>query len=224
VGCKIITLYQLKKKSFGVYQTIFFCFVTLKPFKILKMKKTGIIILFAICTFSCKNKENELHKNHNTREATRNTVLSPKKFAMTLIDDAHIHMDYSAPSVRGRIIFGGLLAYGELWQAGAHNVTTFETNKDLAIEGKTLKAGKYGFFALPNKTKWTLIFNSNWDQHGKDEYDSNKDVLRIDVVPERTEKLTEQLNYKVIQINEAEGKVILSWEKTSVSFSFSIVK
>ncbi|GAL00527.1 hypothetical protein JCM19314_2135 [Nonlabens ulvanivorans] len=38
---------------------------------------------------------------------------------MAMIGDAHIHIDYSSPGVRDRIIFGGLLAYDQVWQAGA---------------------------------------------------------------------------------------------------------
>ncbi|CAI8182450.1 MAG: Uncharacterised protein [Flavobacteriaceae bacterium] len=37
--------------------------------------------------------------------------------------------------------------------------TWLETNKDLEIDGKELKAGKYGFFVIPNQEEWTVIFN-----------------------------------------------------------------
>ena len=58
---------------------------------------------------------------------------------MAMVGKAHVHIDYSAPSTRGRIIFGGLLAYGEIWQAGAHKATWIETDQDLVIAGKELK-------------------------------------------------------------------------------------
>lgn len=188
------------------------------------MKNILTFLLLLFLTFGCKNNDNNSHNNHGPKETTtdKKTVLSPKKFAMTLIQDAHIHIDYAAPSVGGRVIFGGLLAYGEIWQAGAHNATWLETNKDLSIDGKTLKAGKYGFFTIPNLDKWTLIFNRNWDQHGKDEYDPNEDVLRFEVTPENTDTFVEQLTYRVERTNETEGKISLSWEKTSVSFPFSV--
>jgi len=139
-----------------------------------------------------------------------------------MVGDAQIQIDYSAPSVRGRIIFGGLLAYGEVWQAGAHNATWLETNKDIILSGNLLKAGKYGIFAIPNIESWTIIFNKNWEQHGKDEYDENDDVYRLVVKPEVSEVITEQLVYQVQKINEQEGIIKLSWEKVSVSFPFEI--
>ena len=142
---------------------------------------------------------------------------------MAVIGDAHIHIDYSAPSVRGRIIYGGLLAYGEVWQSGAHNATWIETDKDIVINGNFLKAGKYGLFTIPNKEKWTVIFNKNWDQHGKDEYDENEDVWRFDITPEISEEMTEQLIYQVQKINDEEGQIVLSGEKVTIRFPFALV-
>jgi hypothetical protein len=159
-------------------------------------------------------------------ESTSNSkkTLSPHKYAMAMIGDAHIHIDYSAPSVRGRIIFGGLLAYGEVWQSGAHNATWIETNRDILINENLLKAGKYGFFTIPTKDKWTIILNKNWNQHGKDDYNVDDDVLRFDVTPEISEQITEQLTYQVEKLNNKEGIISLSWEKVSLSFPFVLSK
>ena len=188
------------------------------------MKKIFWIFL-TLLIFGCRNtKQNptgDNHQNHNMKVVTSTSkTLSPEKYAMAIVGDAHIHIEYSAPSVRGRIIYGGLLAYGEVWQSGAHNATWIETNKDIIINENLLKAGKYGFFTIPNKDKWTIIFNENWNQHGKDEYDESEDVLRFDVTPKISEKITEQLIYHVERINDQEGTISLSWEKVLVKFSF----
>ena len=188
------------------------------------MKKIFWIFL-TLLIFGCRNtKQNptgDQHQNHNMKVVTSTSkTLSPKKYAMEIVGDAHIHIEYSAPSVRGRIIYGGLLAYGEVWQSGAHNATWIETNKDIIINENLLKAGKYGFFTIPNKDKWTIIFNENWNQHGKDDYNESEDVLRFDVTPKISEEITEQLIYKVEKINDQEGSISLSWEKILVKFSF----
>ena len=188
------------------------------------MKKIFWIFL-TLLIFGCRNtKQNptgDQHQNHNMKVVTSTSkTLSPEKYAMAIVGDAHIHIEYSAPSVRGRIIYGGLLAYGEVWQSGAHNATWIETNKDIIINENLLKAGKYGFFTIPNKDKWTIIFNENWNQHGKDDYNESEDVLRFDVTPKISEKITEQLIYHVERINDQEGTISLSWEKVLVKFSF----
>jgi len=190
------------------------------------MKNVFYLAFLSLLLVACKdNKQNQpddQHQNHKMEESNSNSkkTLSPHKYAMAMIGDAHIHIDYSAPSVRGRIIYGGLLAYGEVWQSGAHNATWLETNKDIILNENLLKAGKYGVFTIPNKDKWTIIFNKNWNQHGKDDYNENDDVLRFDVSPEISEEITEQLIYKVERLDDKEGIISLSWEKVTVSFSF----
>ena len=190
------------------------------------MKKIFCWTFLSLLIFGCKNtKQNpsgDLHQNHNMKEVTSSSkkTLSPNKNVMAMVGDTDIHIEYSAPSVRGRIIYGGLLAYGEVWQSGAHNATWIETNKDIILNENLLKAGKYGFFTIPNKDKWTIIFNKNWNQHGKDEYNESEDVFRFDVTPIISEEITEQLIYQVERINDQEGLISLSWEKVLIKFSF----
>jgi hypothetical protein len=81
-----------------------------------------------------------------------------------------------------------------------------------------------GFFIIPSKEEWIVIFNTNWDQHGKDEYDTKDDVLRLKVKPIISETVTEHLEYKVKKVNNNEGSISLAWEKVSISFNFTIQK
>jgi hypothetical protein len=80
------------------------------------------------------------------------------------------------------------------------------------------------FFIIPSKEEWIVIFNTNWDQHGKDEYDTKDDVLRLKVKPIISETVTEHLEYKVKKVNNNEGSISLAWEKVSISFNFTIQK
>lgn len=193
------------------------------------MRKLLTILCFAILVVGCKNqnksKKKEIHIQHETKQQvkpTKKKVLSPHETTMSMIGDAHIHIDYSSPGVRNRIIFGGLLAYDMVWQAGAHNATWLETNQDLIIDGKTLPAGKYGFFTIPSKKEWTIIFNTNWDQHGKDDYDEKEDVLRFKVKSIPSETTTEQLEYEVKKITDTQGSISLAWEKVLIDFNFIV--
>ena len=196
------------------------------------MKYLKIVsIILILLAFGCKSEtgektdskmNHEEHQVEKTGDITKKKVLSPHTYAMTMVGDAHIHIDYSSPGVRGRIIFGGLVGYDNVWQAGAHKATWIETNKDLIIDGKILPAGKYGFFTIPSKGEWTVIINTNWDQHGKDQYDQKDDVLRFKVNPVSSDEIMEHLEYKVTKTSETEGTISMSWEKVTVSFSFEI--
>ncbi|MGK0379270.1 DUF2911 domain-containing protein [Patiriisocius sp. Uisw_017] len=194
------------------------------------MRNLIIALVLTLSVLSCKNETKKdvtnQHKNHNKtsdkKEVPKKKVLSPHTSAMEMIGDAHIHIDYSSPGVRGRIIFGGLVGYDDVWQAGAHNATWIETNKDLIINDEVLPKGKYGFFTIPSKKDWTIMINKNWNQHGKDDYNEKDDVMRFKVTPTILDKITEHLEYKVKKISETEGTISLAWEKVTINFSFMI--
>jgi len=195
--------------------------------KIIKITSIVLILLAFGCKSETKEKINsdmnyEEHKVEKTEEVAKKKPLSPHTFAMSMVGDAHIYIDYSSPGVRDRIIFGGLVGYDNVWQAGAHKATWIETDKDLIIDGKTLPAGKYGFFTIPSKGDWTVIFNKNWDQHGKDEYDQYDDVLRLIVSPELSDNIQEHLEYKVTKNTDTRGSIILSWEKVTIQIPFEV--
>jgi hypothetical protein len=184
-----------------------------------------LVILFIVSCQSNKekNEHSESHDHSSHTEAKANTSKSPHTYTMATIGGAHIHIDYSSPRVRNRIVFGGLLAYDEVWQAGAHMATWVETSKELTILGQVLPQGKYGFFLIPSKDdEWTVIFNKNWNQHGKDDYDESEDVVRFKVAPEFSEDIKEELEYKIHKTNNSKGTFTLEWERAKVSFPFVV--
>lgn len=170
--------------------------------------------------------EKDEHEEHTmgkeATEGSESTAKSPHTSAMAMVEGAHVHIDYSSPRVRGRVIFGGLVAYDEVWVSGAHKATWLDTNKELLINGEVLKKGKYGLFTIPGKEKWTIIFNKNWDQHGADEYSEDDDVIRVTVTPEELPEVKEELTYTVTKGEDGSGSVSLEWEKVRVSFEFKV--
>ncbi len=191
------------------------------------MKKIIITSCFALASLGAVA-QNE-HSTHTmptetkVESTTPKKVLSPHTSAMAMVGDAHVHIDYSSPGVRNRMVFGGLVGYNTVWQAGAHKATWIETNKDLVIDGKTLPAGKYGFFVVPGKEEWQVMFNSHWDQHGKDEYDAKKDVVTLKVKPQSLKNIQESLTYLVEDKQNNNGMISLAWEKSKIVIPFEVV-
>lgn len=138
---------------------------------------------------------------------------SPPKEASGQIAGADILINYSSPAVKGRKIWGGLEAYGAVWRTGANEATTIEFSKAVTIEGKTLAAGKYALFSIPNEDKWVIIFNTDTEQWGATNYDESKDALRVEVKPKNLDQQVERMEFEVA----AEG-VALRWDKIEVSF------
>lgn len=154
-------------------------------------------------------------------DTTGSKVKSPHTAAMATIGDNHVHIDYSSPRVRGRKIFGGLVAYNEVWSTGAHNATSISFSKDVKVDKEIIKAGKYALFTIPGKDKWTVILNTNWDQHLADEYNKEDDVIRIKIESIVSESITEELTFKVIPIDQNSGKIQFQWEHVSFTFNIS---
>ncbi|MGB0524877.1 MAG: DUF2911 domain-containing protein [Flammeovirgaceae bacterium] len=146
--------------------------------------------------------------------------LSPPMESSATINGVNVKINYGAPSVRGRAIWGTkIVKYDEVWRTGANEASTIEVSKDVLIEGKKLKAGKYGLFTIPRANgKWTIVFNSVANQWGAYNYDSKKDVLRVDVKASSTTENTEQMKIDIAD----NGKVTIMWEKVMVPFTISV--
>ncbi|PZX92712.1 DUF2911 domain-containing protein [Flavobacterium aquariorum] len=139
---------------------------------------------------------------------------SPPEKATGMINGATIQINYGSPSVRGRKIWGELVPFNEVWRAGANEATTFETDKDITIEGLRLPAGKYAFFIIPNQSESVIIFNKEAKQWGAYKYNDKLDQLRVKVKPQMADSSTEKLTY-IINATDVE----LVWDKWIIGFS-----
>jgi hypothetical protein len=202
------------------------------------MKKT-LLILAATATsmsaiFSCSDNtvqeerqeviENEIEEPEPT-EAVQDTIKgSIKSETSGQIGNANIKINYHSPGVKGRIIWGGLVPYGQVWVTGAHMATSIETDKDLLFGSKALKAGKYALFTIPGEEEWTIIFNKDWKQHLSDNYAETEDVLRVQVKPEKLKQHQERLNYEIVRSADAEGALLISWDKMGIKVPVKEIK
>ena len=137
---------------------------------------------------------------------------SPRESVTGKINTATISIDYGSPSVKGRKIWGALVPFDKIWRAGANEATTFQTDKDLIVEGKKLPAGKYSLFIIPNEKKCIIIFNKKANQWGAYNYDQGLDQLRVEVSPKEESKSTEKLLFLV-----KDNKVALLWDNWEIA-------
>ncbi|HMB65134.1 MAG TPA: DUF2911 domain-containing protein [Eudoraea sp.] len=84
---------------------------------------------------------------------------SPQKTATYTRNGLDLSVSYSSPFKKGRVIFGELVPYGKVWRTGANEPTTFTTATDLKIIDKSLAAGTYSLWTIPNKSAWKILFN-----------------------------------------------------------------
>jgi hypothetical protein len=146
---------------------------------------------------------------------------SPEEQVSVEVGDLHLQVFYNRPYKKGREIFGSLVPYGKVWRTGANEATTFETNKDLFIEGKVLKAGKYSLWTIPEKEMWTIIFNKEYGQwgvnaEGEPNRNSVLDVLSIQAQSVWQEREFEQFTIEFTTLDD-EVEMVLLWDKTLVA-------
>ncbi|MBK8947153.1 MAG: DUF2911 domain-containing protein [Ignavibacteriae bacterium] len=149
--------------------------------------------------------------------------------------DTKIDINYSRPGVKGRKIWGDLVPYGLTpgnkysddkpfpWRAGANENTTFETSKDILVNGKKLLVGKYGIHMIPGEKEWIVIFSKNNSLWGSYKYNEAEDALRITVAPKEA-PFEEWLTYGFDNLNGTTATVFLHWEKLIIPFQVSIVE
>lgn len=143
-------------------------------------------------------------------------VSPPAEATATTGDGVKVTIDYSAPNVKGREIWGSLVEYDKVWRTGANEATTFEVSKDVTIDGHKLAKGKYALFTIVPKDGGdiTVILNKEANQWGAFKYKESEDALRFKVKAGKVEESQEALSFKV----DKSGKVSFAWEKLRFSF------
>jgi hypothetical protein len=128
-------------------------------------------------------------------------------------NNSFAEVSYSQPSKRGRVIFGELVPYGEIWRTGANMSTDITFKSDVEFAGKTVKKGSYAIFTIPEKDEWTVILNSQTKQRGASEYEQHKDknVVEVKVPVTHTTSVQEQF-----LISFDKDNLIFTWDQTKV--------
>jgi hypothetical protein len=147
-------------------------------------------------------------------------VLSPRDSVKTTIAGASLYVDYGRPGKRGRVVFGTVVPYGDVWRTGANAATQFRTDKALDFGGTVVPPGFYTLWTVPQKDAWTLVVNSETGQWGT-EHKADKDLLKI---PMKVSALPQAVERFTISIEPAaEGGVIhMDWDTTRASAAFAV--
>ncbi|MDI5888743.1 DUF2911 domain-containing protein [Flavobacterium yafengii] len=139
---------------------------------------------------------------------------STKEVVTGKINGATITINYGSPSVRAREIWGKLVPFNQVWRAGANDATTFETDKEITVEGSKLPVGKYSFFVLPNDKECIIIFNKEAKQWGAYKYKEKEDQLRVTVKQKVAKSKVEKLAYTIDK-----NTITLSWDNWDIPVS-----
>jgi hypothetical protein len=150
---------------------------------------------------------------------------SPAASTSVTIDGKTIRIDYHAPSMHGRKIFGGLVPYGQIWRAGANEATALHTDADLDIAGLKVPKGDYTLYIYPEATKWQLVVNKQTKQWGT-VYNEGQDLGRVPVsvyiASAAIETWKIALSQAVSQAGPHQAKLRMEWENAVVEVPVAV--
>jgi Protein of unknown function (DUF2911) len=147
---------------------------------------------------------------------------SPASTLKQRVGFTDIEINYSRPGVKGRVIFGGLVPYDQVWRAGANAATQISFSTPLKFNGTELPAGTYGLFAIPGRDEWTVIINKTAKQWGAYQYDPKDDVLRVKATPVNLAQPVETFTIDVNDVRDESATLNLIWEKTRVPVKLEV--
>jgi hypothetical protein len=154
-------------------------------------------------------------------------VLTPKASPIAKIQQkvglADIQIDYSRPGAKGRVIYGDLIPYGQMWRLGANENTKITSSEALIFGKDTLAAGTYALFAKPGQTNWELYFYADYSNWGLPEpWDTKKVVLQTNAAVQKTQDFQENLFIGIDALSNNGGVLQIIWENTKVTLPFSL--
>jgi len=138
----------------------------------------------------------------------------------TIIQDfglGKVTITYSRPNVKGRVIFGGINPWGQVWRTGANAATTINFSENVIVEGHSVPAGTYSLFTIPKKDEWTVILNKTVKQWGAYSYKEADDFLRFKVKPVALEEKRETFTIQFANETTKSSDLYLVWDHTAVA-------
>jgi len=142
---------------------------------------------------------------------------SPNASVSQWIGVTEVTVHYSRPGVKGRVIWGKLVPYGEVWRTGANENTTIRFSTPVRIDGKELPAGLYGLQTIPGADDWVVILSKDAEEWGAFSYKQEHDALRFHVKPAAAEP-QEWMGFAFRDLSDTSAVLALRWEKLEVAW------
>ena len=128
---------------------------------------------------------------------------------------------YHRPGVKGRVIWGGLQKYNEVWRAGANEPTLITWSDSVTVSGTRFSPGTYRMVVIPRQDgPWTVVFNSEVKSWGT-VYDSTYDVARIGVTPMEVPH-EEWMSFAFTDLTAQSASLVLRWEKVGLPLQITV--
>ncbi len=152
--------------------------------------------------------------------------LSPPADTSITIAGKSLAIKYSAPSVRGRQMFGpgGVISKDgtyPVWRTGANSATAFHTDANLDIKGLAVPAGDYTIFTKVDTQPWLLIINKQTGQWGLS-YNQAQDLGRVPMDMSKPPAAVETCKITLSSTGANAGKLQIEFADFVASVPFTV--
>ena len=140
-----------------------------------------------------------------------------------IIDGTKITVEYSRPRARGRDpLFGHVVRWNEVWTPGANWATTFETNKNITLNGVPVPKGKYSVWMVVRQDgNWTTVLEPK--VHIYHEYPPDSTGQQVRIATHVTQApFTEVLTWSMPTLSAAGGTLEMRWGTTLVPITVAV--
>ncbi len=132
------------------------------------------------------------------------------KMAKQVTEPPVMRLIYSRPHLQGREIFHDVLKYGMSWRLGANESTEIEFFRDVTIQGKKVKAGRYILYCILGPATWNIALNSNLDSWGLQQ-DTTKDLQHFEIPVTHGNPVLEYFTM-VFEKSSKGADLIIAWD------------
>jgi hypothetical protein len=149
-------------------------------------------------------------------------AISPAATVKQRVGVTDIEVVYSRPSLKGRVMIGGIDPYGVVWRTGANNATRITFSTPVKLQGTDVAAGTYELFSIPGPDEWTIILQKPMNQWGSYTYDPKNDVVRVTA---KAVALTEPVETFTVGFGDLVGDsatLNLVWDRVCVPVSIQV--
>jgi hypothetical protein len=148
---------------------------------------------------------------------------SPSSKIEQTVGLTNVTLEYSRPSMNGRVIFGDLVPYGQLWRTGANANSKITFSDNVIIDGQELKKGTYAIYTIPYEKTWNVMFYNdatNWGNPQK--WDESKVAAKTTVAVQPKRMKVETFTMSFDDLENGSAVLGILWENVYVGVKFEV--
>ena len=129
---------------------------------------------------------------------------------------------YCRPNKKDRVIFGGLVPYGQTWRLGANEATEVTFMTPVEIGGSVVPSGTYIMNADIFQNQWVVRISTERFVAGTSDLDPSKIIASAVAPVSAVSKSREEFTIGFQKVDEGNVNMIFEWDQTRATLPISL--